>query len=170
MTKLSIVPVTDAGEPIARGKTSIAEGFTAQELREKILHAAKRAGAKVARVETYQGKDLVNVYDTAAKLIGTPGKKPAAKSAKTRGDGVIARLQEALLNAPEGGLTVEQLTAKIAKQTGRDAENVVKTVRTQLSRLPKTVKGFRIDKTREEGSRVVSYRARQVGRVSQTVA
>jgi hypothetical protein len=73
-----------------------------------------------------------------------------------RKPGVIALIIELLKQAPEPGISVAAMVERIAADTGRDPSQLTSTVKTQLSRLPRT-RGLQIERTRVEGA--MRYRA-----------
>jgi hypothetical protein len=213
--RIEVAPLDASGVIIERGKTSLPEGATMDEIAAKVKAAAERAGKKTATVRVTNASgfslwkpdgsavednapvDLLAIPDflkrqstpesraAVAKMIEedkarhTAGKtrdwvmpKPAGnivyidpraektggkivKKTRGGGQGVIERLIMLLRHAPVAGLTVEELAAKLHEQTNRPIEHLTRTIRTQLSRLPKE-KGIKIDKMKE--GKIVRYR------------
>jgi hypothetical protein len=102
----------------------------------------------------------------ATRVLKTTPKKTAAKPAKakapkaTKGVGVIDTIVELLRT--EGGISLVDLTAKVAKRFGdRDPASLAKTCRAQLQRLPQPKeqggRGIKVKKVKQEGTRVKLY-------------
>jgi hypothetical protein len=95
---------------------------------------------------------------TAKKKVA---KAKPAKAAAPKKPGVIDAIVE-VLRASEDGISLVDLTAKIAKKfPQRDPAGLAKTCRAQLQRLPLPVKdggrGIKVKKVTQEGTRVKLY-------------
>lgn len=154
--KYIILPQTSQGATIARGRTSITADNT-EQLTTKVVYAAKRAGAKTAKVlvladgkpaGSWVFKDAAWTEDTTrvpGQLDLRDGKKP----------GVIQAMIALLTDGERHSF--EDLVEIISSTKGRDPRGVRNTVRAQLTRIT-VEKGVSVLREREGG--VVYYRGR----------
>lgn len=134
-----------------------------------ITKRGKKADAPVRSIKSVF--KAPKVKKAKVKKARKPATKPAAKLAKSttakgpakgtiKGEGVIDTII-AVLKA-EGGISLVDLTAKIAKKfPQRDAAGLFKTCRAQIQRLPQPKeaggRGIKVKKVKQEGTRVKLY-------------
>ncbi len=173
LTKLVITPYDANGLIIGRGKTSIKDDASAEEITAKVLHAVYRAGKKTVKVELTRNGEIIETRQisetdiaTAAAASAAEGSTPDAeeesevaakkktngksKSGVKKEPGVIATIVETMGRA--SGVTVEEMAGILAKKfPDRKVKSMTSTCKIQLSKNAKS-------KDKDEKRGLVYYR------------
>jgi hypothetical protein len=95
----------------------------------------------------------------AAKKVAA-AKKSAPQKQRQQGSGVLDRIEQMLTEAQAPGITVDAMVQELRKATGRDANGLAATAKTQLTRMQRT-RGLVIAREKIDG--VMHYTAKKKG-------
>lgn len=158
--KLIVTPYDVNGLALIRGKTSLKEDATAEEITAKVQYAFLRAGKKTVKVEITKDGQIVDTravteqdFAAAASAAETSADQPDAeenenmakngkstktrKAKKPRAPGVIAAIIEAMSRA--SGVSLEETVAILTKKfPERKTKSMTSTAKIQLSKNAKS--------------------------------
>ncbi len=155
LTKLVITPYDANGLIIGRGKTSIKDDASADDITAKVNFAISRAGKKTVKVELTRNGVVVETrqiseadFATAAAAsaaedsspdaeeeseLAKKGKKKSGKTQKPRAPGVIAAIVETMSRA--SGATLDETVAVLSKKfPDRKVKSMTSTAKIQLNK------------------------------------